>query len=119
MPATPMVMNAKTKNPDNVWEFISFYCGAEGQRIRMDGQGNAVPTVPGLEDIVLTGTPEDAQIFLDAVEISFLYPQMETLHPGLTDILTGEVEKMLVGDQDAAAAVKNMQELAQARLDEG
>lgn len=119
MPATPMVMNAGTKNPDNVWEFISFYCGAEGQRVRMEGQGNAVPTVPGLEDIVLTGTPEDAQVFLDAVEIAFLYPQTETLHPGLTDILGGEVEKMLVGDQDAATAVANMQDLAQARLDEG
>ena len=119
MPATPMVMNAGTKNPDNVWEFISFYCGAEGQRIRMEGQGNAVPTVPGLEDIVLTGTPEDAQVFLDAVDIAFLYPQNETLHPGLTDILCGEVEKMLVGDQDPATTAANMQTLGQARIDEG
>lgn len=113
MPATPMVMNAKTANPDNVWEFMSFYCGEEGQRIRMEGQGNAVPTVPGLEDIVLTGTPEHAQIFLDAVEIAFLYPQEETLHPGLTDALTEQIESMLVGDQDADTTVANMQQKAE------
>lgn len=116
MPATPMVMNAATTNPDNVWEFISFYSGAEGQRLRMDGQGNAVPTVPGLEDIVLTGNPANSQAFLDAVDIAFLYPQQETLHPGLTDALTGEVEKMLVGDQDADTTVANMQAAAQEML---
>lgn len=116
MPATPMVMNAATANPDNVWEFISFYCGAEGQRLRMDGQGNAVPTVSGLEDIVLTGKPANSQAFLDAVDIAFLYPQQETLHPGLTDALTGEVEKMLVGDQDADTTVANMQAAAQEML---
>lgn len=118
MPATPMVMNTKAENPDNVWEFIAFYCGEKGQRIRMEGQGNAVPTIDGLEDIVLTGTPEHAQVFLDAVDISFLYPQVEALHPGLTDILTGEIEKMLAGDQDAATTVKNMQDQAQEMLNE-
>lgn len=119
MPATPMVMNSGTKHPDNAWEFISFYCGAEGQRLRMEGQGNAVPTIAGLEDIVLTGTPANSQAFLDAQAVAFLYPQVETLHPGLTDILIGEIDKMLAGDQDAAATVANMQTLAQARIDEG
>lgn len=118
MPATPMVMNVASAYPDNVWEFISFYCGAEGQRLRMEGQGNAVPTVPGLDDIVLTGKPANARVFLDAVNVAFLYPQQETLHPGLTDALTGEVEKMLVGDQDADTTVANMQAVAEKLLSE-
>lgn len=118
VPATPMVVNAACANLDSAWEFVSFYCGAEGQRIRMEGQGNAVPTVPGLEDIVLTGTPENAQAFLDALDCGFLYPQVETLHPGLTDIITGQIESMLVGDQDAAACVENIQTQAQAFIDE-
>lgn len=117
MPATPMVMNAGTENADAVWEFMAFYCGKEGQNLRMEGQGNAVPTIEGLEDIVLTGTPEHAQVFLDVVDIAFLYPQVENLNPGLTDILTGEIEAMLVGDQDAEATVKNMQEKAQELID--
>ena len=116
MPATPMVMNASTKHPENVWEFISFYCGAEGQRLRMEGQGNAVPTIDGLEDIVLTGRPANSQAFLDARDLAFLYPQVETLNPGLTDALMAEIEKMLVGDQDAVTTVANMQKQAEGML---
>lgn len=108
MPATPMVINKNTKNPDAVWEFVSYYCGKDGQQIRMEGQGNAVPTVDGLSDIVLTGTPEHAQYFLDAVDAALVYPRAEATHPGLTDSITEEAEKMLVGEQDAAQALENI-----------
>lgn len=108
MPATPMVINKNTKNADAVWEFVSFYCGSEGQSIRMEGQGNAVPTVDGLEEIVLTGTPEHAQYFLDARETALVYPKAEATHPGLTDAITEESEKMLVGEQDVDQTIENM-----------
>ncbi len=108
MPATPMVINKNTKNPDAVWEFVSFYCGKDGQKIRMEGQGNAVPTVDGLSDIVLTGTPEHAQYFLDAVDPALVYPKAEATHPGLTDSIMEEAEKMLVGEQTAAQALENI-----------
>lgn len=108
MPATPMVINKNTKNPDAVWEFVSFYCGQQGQKLRMEGQGNAVPTVDGLEDIVLTGTPEHAQYFLDAVDIALVYPKTEAIHPGMTDAITGEVEKLLVGEQDVNQTLENI-----------
>ena len=84
----------------------------------MEGQGNAVPTIKGLEDIVLTGEPEHAQVFLDAVDTAFLYPQMENTHPGLTDALTAEIDAMLAGDQDAATTVSNMQAQAESILSE-
>ena len=118
MPSSPMVINKNTENPEAVWEFISFYCGEEGQRIRMEGQGNAVPTIAGLEDIVLTGEPEHAQYFLDAVDISFTYASAEATHPGLTDALNEEVEKMLVGEQDVATTQANMQTVATEMLAE-
>lgn len=108
MPATPMVINKKTANPDAVWEFVSYYCGAQGQELRMEGQGNAVPTVDGLEEIVLTGTPEHAQTFLDAVDTALVYPKAEALKPGMTDSITGEVEKLLVGEQDVDTALANI-----------
>ena len=108
MPATPMVINKKASNPDAVWEFVSFYCGEQGQKIRMEGQGNAVPTVDGLDEIVLTGTPEHAQTFLDAVDIALVYPKAEALHPGMTDSITGEVEKLLVGEQDVEQTLTNI-----------
>lgn len=116
MPATPLVINKKTASPDAVWEFVSYYCGQTGQRIRMEGMGNAVPTVDGLDDIVLTGEPEHAQYFLDAVDISFLYPIAETLNPGLTDSVTDEVEKLLVGEQDVDEAIKNINEVVNEKL---
>ena len=118
MPATPMVISVNCENPDNAWEFVSFYCGAEGQRLRMEGQGNAVPTIDGLEDIVLTGHPANSQAFLDAVDIAFLYPQAENTHPGLTDALITEIDAMLAGDQDSATTVSNMQLQAEELLAE-
>lgn len=108
MPATPMVINKKSENPDAVWEFVSFYCGEEGQKLRMEGQGNAVPTVDGLDEIVLTGTPKNAQSFLDAIDIALVYPKAEALHPGMTDSITGEVEKLLVGEQDVNQTLDNI-----------
>ena len=118
MPATPMVINKNTKNPDAVWEFVSYYCGKEGQQIRMEGQGNAVPTVDGLSDIVLTGTPEHAQYFLDAIDNALVYPKAEATHPGLTDAVTEEAEKMLVGEQTAAQALENMNAAVEEALNE-
>lgn len=108
MPATPMVINKNTENADAVWEFVSFYCGSEGQKLRMEGQGNAVPTVDGLNDIVLTGTPEHAQYFLDAVDTALVYPRAEATHPGLTDAISEEAEKMLVGEQDVDKTIENI-----------
>jgi multiple sugar transport system substrate-binding protein len=118
MPATPMVISVNCENPDNAWEFVSFYCGPDGQRLRMEGQGNAVPTIDGLEDIVLTGHPANSQAFLDAVDIAFLYPQAENTHPGLTDALIAEIDAMLAGDQDPVATVSNMQLQAEELLAE-
>lgn len=109
MPATPMVINKATKNADAVWEFVSYYCGTNGQNLRMEGAGNAVPTVNNLDEIVLTGTPENAQYFLDAKKTAMMYPQTEALHPGLTDTITGEVEKLLVNEQDLDTAVENIE----------
>lgn len=118
MPATPMVINKNTKNADAVWEFVSFYCGKSGQQIRMEGQGNAVPTVDGLSDIVLTGTPEHAQYFLDAIDNALVYPKTEATHPGLTDAITEEAEKMLVGEQKSAEALENMNTAVEEALKE-
>lgn len=118
MPATPMVINKNTKHADAVWEFVSFYCGKEGQKIRMEGQGNAVPTVDGLSEIVLTGTPEHAQYFLDAVDQALVYPKAEAVHPGLTDEITAEAEKMLVGEQDVDQAIENMNAAIEKALSE-
>lgn len=118
MPATPMVINKNTKNADAVWEFVSFYCGEKGQKVRMEGQGNAVPTVQGLSDIVLTGTPKHAQYFLDAIDQALVYPKAEAIHPGLTDEITAEAEKMLVGEQDVDQAIEKMNEAIEKALSE-
>lgn len=116
VPSTPMVINAASQNPDNTWEFISFYCGAAGQEIRMADSGNAVPTIPGLESIVLTGTPEHAQYFLDARDHSFAYPREEATHPGLSDSYSDEIEMMLAGEQDVDTTLANMQAAADKAL---
>lgn len=117
MPATPLVINKKAANPDAVWEFVSFYCNGSGQRLRMEGAGNAVPTIAGLDDIVLSGKPEHAQYFLDAVPNAFLYPKIETLKPGLTEAVTDEVEKMLGKEQDVETTLANINKVVKEKLE--
>lgn len=112
MPSTPLVINKDAKHPDAVWQFMSFYCGKPGQEIRVKDGGNAVPTVPGLDSLVLSGVPEHGQYFLDAVQLSFAYPDVEAVHPRLTDAIMDEAEKMMVGEQSPAETAAAMKQVA-------
>ncbi len=47
-----------------------------------------------------------------------MYPKAEAIHPGLTDEITAEAEKMLVGEQDVNEAIENMNAAIEKALSE-
>ena len=54
VPAAWQTMASATA-PENIaatWEWVKFFCGKEGQTFRLSGDGNAVPSFKGLEDII-------------------------------------------------------------------
>lgn len=71
-----MVVNAKTKHPGAATRFLARFVNADGQRYRLSGGGNAVPTMPGLEDVVTEdGLPEHGAWFTEVAAAGYSIPQ--------------------------------------------
>lgn len=87
-----MAINKKSEFPNETFDFVTNFVSAEGQRFRLQGGGNAVPSVQEeiAEEVVLEGNlPEHAQYFLDARDIGFaLFPAEATTPALTTDIQT-------------------------------
>ena len=59
-----MSVNAGAKDKQAALMFAGRYLNADGQRMRLAGGGNAVPSVKGLDDVVLEGgVPANAKVF--------------------------------------------------------
>lgn len=83
-----LAINANTKSKDAAFTFWTEFLSAKGQTFRLQGGGNAVPSIKGADSVVLEGNyPAHAQTFLDMRNIGFENYPVESAVPGLsTDI---------------------------------
>lgn len=83
-----LAINGKTAASDAAFTFWTEFLSAEGQTFRLEGGGNAVPSIKGADDVVLDGDyPAHAQTFLDMRDVGFTNYAAEARVPGLsTDI---------------------------------
>ncbi|REE81499.1 carbohydrate ABC transporter substrate-binding protein (CUT1 family) [Paenibacillus taihuensis] len=111
IPTAYMVMNKKTAHPDETYDFLSYFVSKEGQTFRLKG-GNAVPSVSGVDDLVLdkNAQPAHAQYFLDAREIGYALWPSESAVPGASDVVKDNYDLLLLGKQDAATTLTKMAE---------
>jgi multiple sugar transport system substrate-binding protein len=111
IPTAYMVMNKKTAHEKETYEFLSYFVSKEGQTFRLKG-GNAVPSVAGVDDLVLdkSAQPEHAQFFLDAREIGYALWPSESAVAGASDIVKDNVDLLLLGKQDAEITLKKISE---------
>lgn len=93
------VISAKTKHPDDAWEFVKFMASSQGQQILAD-TGTQIPTLQGLaKNWQETHKDLPTQIFLDAAtNYSKEYPASVTfsewndvLNKGLTQVYNNQV----------------------------
>ena len=71
---------------------------AEGQTFRLEGGGNAVPSIKGADEVVLEdGYPAHAQTFLDMRDIGFENYAAEARVPGALDRHQRPVPRALRG----------------------
>jgi multiple sugar transport system substrate-binding protein len=92
------VISAKTKHPDEAWEFVKFMANQPGQQILAD-TGTQIPTLEGLaKNWQDAHKDQQTQIFLDATKYSKEYPASVTfsewndvLNKGLTQIYNNQV----------------------------
>ncbi len=70
-----MAVNSGAKNQDDALEFMGQFVSEYGQRARLSGGGNAVPSIPGLDEIVTEGNlPPNAKVFSDVAAKGYAIP---------------------------------------------
>jgi multiple sugar transport system substrate-binding protein len=94
-----IAVNAKAKNPTAALAFVSDYTNADGQRFRLSGGGNALPTLPGLEDIAIEGNdPKHGGWFNDLAKAGWGTPKAIYSNPTVGAQLPLLVNKLLLPD---------------------
>jgi multiple sugar transport system substrate-binding protein len=77
-----MSVNAKAKDKAAAVKFLTDYCGPEGQRFRLSGGGNAVPSISGLEGIVTEGNdPVNGKWFSEIAAKGYAVPPVLARDP--------------------------------------
>ena len=106
-----LAINAKAKNTDAAFEFWTNFLSAEGQTFRLQGGGNAVPSIKGADKVVLDGYPEHAQTLLDMRDSGFEDYAAEASVPGLSSDVSDKMLALYQGKsstQDTLDAVAKM-----------
>jgi multiple sugar transport system substrate-binding protein len=117
IPTAYMVLNKATKNPKETFEFMSEFTKKEGQIFRLQGGGNAVPSVAGADAVVSEGNlPEHAKFFLDAREIGYALTPKEAGVPGLGKVITDELEALWLKGGNFDTALKTLGEKANLKI---
>ncbi|MFD0710548.1 ABC transporter substrate-binding protein [Paenibacillus sp. GCM10027626] len=118
IPTAYMVMNKASKNKEAAYTFLSEFVSKEGQVYRLQGGGNAVPSVSGADEVVMEGNlPEHAQLFLDAREIGYALTPSEAGIPGLSKDITDRFEALWLKNEDLDKAMKDIEELSNKKID--
>lgn len=97
-----MCVNKNSKHLEAAMEFATFYCSKEGQSARLGGVGNAIPSISGIDDIVIkSGVPKHVEhIFkIRDVGIANGSPQMKDgRYPGFGEELKAIFEETFVNN---------------------
>jgi len=114
-----LVINANTPHQAEAFQFLTEFVSKYGQIFRLQGGGNAVPSIKRADEVVLEDElPAHAQIFLDVRENGFVLPAEETRVAGLPqDILKG-LEPLWLGEGDFEATVESLGKMVNERLAE-
>ncbi|UVI33005.1 ABC transporter substrate-binding protein [Paenibacillus spongiae] len=119
IPTAYMVLNKASKQKQAAYTFLSEFVSKEGQTYRLQGGGNAVPSIAGVDEVVKEGNlPEHAQLFLDAREVGFALTAFEAGVPGLSKEIDSNFEKLWLKNEDLDKTIKDIQEIANKKIDE-
>ena len=107
-----LAINGKTKATDAAFTFWTEFLSAEGQVFRLQGGGNAVPSIKGADEVVLEdGYPAHAQTFLDMRDIGFEDYAAEAVVPGLSTDVSDLFLALYEGKADAQGTLDAVADL--------
>jgi multiple sugar transport system substrate-binding protein len=88
-------VNANAKNQAEALEFLGNYVSVAGQKFRLANDGNAVPSIKGLESIVTEGNdPAHGKLFNDVAAQGYAVPRAIAGKPTVLTELPTLVDKM-------------------------
>ncbi|WP_115790277.1 ABC transporter substrate-binding protein [Arthrobacter silvisoli] len=100
-----IALNAKAKNREKALELIGNYVSKDGQKFRLSGGGNAVPSITGLDEIATEGgVPAHAKWFNDAVAKGYAIPNAFVSNPKTATDLPVLVDKLFKDPSTTAAS---------------
>lgn len=103
-----IAVNAKATNPAAALKFVSDYTNADGQRYRLSGGGNALPTLPGLEDIATEDNdPAHGGWFNDLAKAGWGTPKAIYSDPTKGTALPLKVNDLLLDDSLKSLTAKS------------
>jgi len=113
-------MNAKPKaDQAAAFAWYTYFVSSEGQQSRLDEGGNAVPSIEGAEDVVLSDSlPENKQYFLDARDVGYGPLPEEAGTAGLSSDMNDLFAEFWLEPGDAKTILDAAAELANTAIDE-
>lgn len=112
-----IVMNKQTKNPDLAFDFLTNYVSVQGETFRLQGGGNAVPSIKGPDQVVTEGNdPRHAQYLIDARNVGYALFPAEMGTPGLFDDIKSALEPMWLQGLDVKTSLANVASMADPRI---
>ena len=115
--ASYLAINKNSKNADAAFLFWSEFLNADGQKFRLQGDGNAVPSVQGADEVVLEDNyPAHAQSILDARNTGFANYAAEASVPALSSDVSDLFLQLYQGKADAQGTLDAVASLTQAKI---
>lgn len=108
--------NAKSEHLDEAMEFLTFYCGTQGQEARITGVGTSVPSVKTLDDLLLnSNVPEHVDHILQVRATGWASGTdvcRDTVYAGFSDATKSVFEEAYVNGADPDETITKVEEKA-------
>jgi multiple sugar transport system substrate-binding protein len=102
IPVAAMGVNAKAKDPDAALWWTMRYVSVDGQKARLSGGGNAVPSIPGVEEVVTEGNlPEHASYWNEVAKHGYAIPLAIASKAEVAANINNEIDKVVKSGADA------------------
>ncbi|MBP3038533.1 sugar ABC transporter substrate-binding protein [Bacillaceae bacterium Marseille-Q3522] len=118
IPTAYMAVNSDSENQEAAMKFLSYYTSTIGQKIRLSGIGNAIPSIGGIDEIVTDSkVPEHVDYIIHARDHGFANSIQATI-PGLDKEVSDITDLLYLGKEDAESTVEKIAKKAKEMMAE-
>lgn len=109
-------VNANSEHLEEAMEFVSFYCGEQGQAARIEGVGTSVPSVKTLDSLIAdSNVPEHAEHILEVRATGWTSGDEEVqdvMYSGFADNIKAIFEEAYISGEDPDSVIDKAEDEA-------